>query len=161
MQRTNNGSGGRNAEPLMGGDGTVYFLDDKRPIILYDGVCKLCNGVVNFVLNWDPAGKLRFAALQSEAGRNLLIRCGRSPDDLSSIVLVEANSFYIKSEAVLRIARNLRRPMPVLAMGGLLFPRCLRDCAYDAVGRNRYRIFGRDDACRRLDAKLVEDRFVE
>ena len=70
-------------------------------------------------------------------------------------------SFAIKSEAVLRIARHLRRPMPALAMVGLAFPTCLRDCAYDLVGRNRYRLFGREEACRRIDPKVAEDRFVE
>eukprot|EP00897_Mesotaenium_endlicherianum_P007856 jgi/Mesen1/7099/ME000369S06420 len=66
-----------------------YFQSDTRPIILFDGVCNLCNGGVGFVLDNDREGKLRMAALQSEAGRALLARCGRSPDDITSIVLVE------------------------------------------------------------------------
>jgi hypothetical protein len=71
-----------------------YFTDlDRRPVILFDGVCNMCNGGVNFVLDWDPAGKVRFCALQSDAGRALLQRCGRSADDISSIVLVEESGY--------------------------------------------------------------------
>lgn len=65
--------------------GVDYFADDKRPVILFDGVCNMCNAGVNFVLDWDPEGKVRMAALQSEAGRALLQRSGRSADDISSI----------------------------------------------------------------------------
>lgn len=69
-------------------DGDEYFATDKRPIILFDGVCNLCNGGVNLALDLDPPGNLRFAALQSDAGRSLLKRAGRDPNDISSIVLV-------------------------------------------------------------------------
>ncbi|CAI5490116.1 unnamed protein product [Closterium sp. Naga37s-1] len=92
-----------------------HFATDDRPIVLYDGVCNMCNGGVNFALDADPQGRLRFAALQSEAGRALLARSGRSPDDISSIVLVERDGAYIKSDAVLRIARLLDLPLAFLA----------------------------------------------
>ena len=78
--------------------GAQYFRDDSRPVILFDGVCNLCNGGVNFILDWDKQAVYRLAALQSIAGRELLRRAGRSPDDLSSIVLVGATTiswFYI------------------------------------------------------------------
>ncbi|XP_024516609.1 DCC family protein At1g52590, chloroplastic isoform X1 [Selaginella moellendorffii] len=98
------------------------FASDTRPVILFDGVCNLCNGGVNFVLDRDPRARLRFAALQSNAGRALLERSGRSRDDISSIVLVEKQRSYIKSEAVLRIAHYLDEPYPSLATLALLFP---------------------------------------
>merc|ERR1712028_277415 len=67
------------------------FRDDDRPIILFDGVCNLCNTAVNLALDWDPSGKLRFAALQSNVGRSLLEVNGRNANDISSIVLVTKN----------------------------------------------------------------------
>jgi len=74
------------------------FGTDQRPVILYDGVCNLCNGAVNFMLDWDTSARFRLAALQSPAGRRLLARCGRSPDDISSIVLVEAGARALPQE---------------------------------------------------------------
>ncbi|CAI5537538.1 unnamed protein product [Closterium sp. Naga37s-1] len=104
-----------------------HFATDDRPIVLYDGVCNMCNGGVNFALDAYPQGRLRFAALQSEAGRSLLARSGRSPEDISSIVLVERDGAYIKSDAVLRIARLLDLPYPPLAFLASLAPKPLRD----------------------------------
>eukprot|EP01025_Chloroclados_australasicus_P020212 TRINITY_DN2129_c0_g1_i4.p1 TRINITY_DN2129_c0_g1~~TRINITY_DN2129_c0_g1_i4.p1 ORF type:complete len:215 (-),score=13.49 TRINITY_DN2129_c0_g1_i4:350-946(-) len=137
-----------------------YFAADDRPIILFDGVCNLCNGGVNIVLDWDTKGVFRMAALQSNAGRNLLQRCGRSPDDISSMVLVENNRFHIKSEAVLRIGQRLNMPLPLLA--GLVFPipLVIRDAAYDQMAINRYNIFGKRDVCRANDERFKE-RFIQ
>ncbi len=88
---------------------TNYFATDQRPIILFDGMCNLCNGAVNFMLDWDTQGAFRLAALQSDAGRALLQKCGRHPDDISSIVLVQADGqHFIRSEAVLRIAQGMQ-----------------------------------------------------
>jgi len=80
--------------------GDRYFdAGDARPVILFDGVCNLCNGGVNLALDLDPPGELRFAALQSSAGRALLRRSGRDASDISSIVLVERDRSYVKSGA--------------------------------------------------------------
>uniref|UniRef100_A0A7S3QRX7 Thiol-disulfide oxidoreductase DCC n=1 Tax=Dunaliella tertiolecta TaxID=3047 RepID=A0A7S3QRX7_DUNTE len=118
-----------------------YFQGDSRPIILYDGVCNLCNGAVNIMLDLDPEGKhFRMAALQSPAGRTLLQRCGRSPDDISSIVLVEPNyKGHIRSDAILKIAAGLSNPFPLLAFLGFPVPPFIRDALYDQVANNRYR----------------------
>ncbi|KAE7997336.1 hypothetical protein FH972_001980 [Carpinus fangiana] len=70
-----------------------FFEQDTRPIMLFDGVCNLCNGGVRFVRGNDRNGSIRFEALQSEAGKNLLMRSGRAPDDISSVVLVEKDRF--------------------------------------------------------------------
>lgn len=137
----------------------LYFETDERPIILFDGVCNLCNGGVNFMLDWDREGRARFAALQSPAGQALLQRSGRSPYDISSIVLVENTTSYIKSEAILRIARLLDVPFPFLAGLGMLVPLQLRDPLYDVVATNRYKLFGSTSECRLSDARF-EERFV-
>ena len=95
-------------------------------------VCR-CNGAVRFALNKDSHARLRFAALQSDTGRALLQRCGRRLDDISSVVLVEEDRCSIKSEAVLRIARILEQPFPVVAALFFPMPGLLRDALYDQV----------------------------
>lgn len=111
------------------------------------------------MLDWDTAGVYRFAALQSPAGRALLQRSNRSPDDISSIVLVDENISYIKSEAILRIALKLNIPFPILASLGLLFPISFRDLTYDTIADNRYNFFGKSNECRLNDGRFTE-RFL-
>lgn len=137
-----------------------YFANDTRPVILFDGVCNLCNTGVNIVLDWDKAGAFRLAALQSGAGRTLLARCGRSPDDISSIVLVERGACYTKSEAVRRIGARLGVPFPLLAALAEPFPLPIRDFLYEQVAENRYNLFGRTDSCRLGDAGAFAERFI-
>lgn len=141
------------------------------------------------MLKFDHKGNLRLAALQSSAGKQLLQRSGRAPNDMSSIVLVEADASYIKSEAILRIAKYLELPFPMVAQLGLPFPLFFRDTVYDAVkpiparhsilgefdciaqgplkpitllqvANSRYNIFGRSTVCRMKDADQM-DRFIE
>ncbi|XP_024399173.1 DCC family protein At1g52590, chloroplastic [Physcomitrium patens] len=136
-----------------------YFATDSRPIVLFDGVCNFCNAGVNFVLDNDPEGRVRMAALQSEAGRALLLRAGRLSDDLSSLVLIEKDRSYIKSEGVLRTAQYLGNLLPPVGSLGLLFPLFFRDFVYDNVANNRYSILGKRDQCRVSDPRF-NDRFV-
>ncbi|XP_065033955.1 DCC family protein At1g52590, chloroplastic-like [Musa acuminata AAA Group] len=110
------------------------------------GVCNLCNGGVRFVRDNDPNRRIRYQVLQSESGRKLLQRCGRSPDDISSVVLVEKDSSYIKSEAVLRIMEHLDLPFPQLAFFLKIVPLFVRDFAYDNVANSRYSLFGRSES---------------
>lgn len=137
-----------------------YFASDSRPVILYDGVCGMCNSAVNLALDWDREAAFRFAALQSAAGRALLRRAGRAPDDVSSIVLVEPGGAYIKSEAVRRIAARLNLPLALLAGLAQLVPLGVKDAAYDVVADNRYSVFGLRDECRLGDARYEEGRFL-
>ncbi|KAK3241928.1 hypothetical protein CYMTET_48346 [Cymbomonas tetramitiformis] len=136
-----------------------YFATDKRPIILFDGVCNMCNGGVNFCLDWDKTGELRFAALQSEAGKALLVKSGRRPDDISSIVFVDETGSLLKSEAVIKIAELLSLPFPALSVFASFFPAFFRDFVYDTVAENRYSILGERSACRLSDPNF-DNRFV-
>ena len=120
-----------------------YFAADPRPVMLYDGDCRLCSTGVDVALALDGSKRLRFAALQSPAGRALLARSGRSPDDISSVVLVTPEGAAIKSEAVLAIASLLGVAPAALAALAAPLPRRARDGAYDAVADNRYTLFGR------------------
>jgi predicted DCC family thiol-disulfide oxidoreductase YuxK len=117
--------------------------------MLYDGVCGLCNAGVDAALALDGhRRRLRFAALQSPAGRRLLARAGRSPDDISSVVLVMPDGrVFTESAAVVEIGRVLGVPGPVAA-AALALPARGRDAAYRTVADNRYSLFGRRDACR-------------
>ncbi|XVF86477.1 hypothetical protein PTKIN_Ptkin18bG0043500 [Pterospermum kingtungense] len=124
-----------------------FFDQDTRPIMLFDGVCNLCNGGVRFVRDVDRNRRIRFEALQSEAGKKLLRRSGRAPDDISSVVLVEKDRSYIKSEAVLRIMEYLDLPFPQLALFLQFVPLFIRDFVYDNVANNRYALFGYSDSC--------------
>lgn len=142
------------------------FKSDKRPIILFDGVCNLCNGAVNTALDWDPNGKLRFSALQSDVGRSLLRANGRDGNDISSIVLVTETGAYIKSDAILRITEALTPfrllPLkPAAKLGRWVVPRFLRDLIYDGVANNRYDLMGKRDQCRFDADGEFEDRFVD
>jgi len=142
------------------------FSADNRPIILFDGVCNLCNGAVNLAFDWDPKGKLRFAALQSNVGKALLQANGRAADDISSIVLVDKSGAFIKSDAILRITEALTPlsllPLkPVAVLGRYVVPRFLRDLIYDGVANNRYDLMGKQDYCRFDADGEFEDRFVD
>ncbi|GAA4374536.1 thiol-disulfide oxidoreductase DCC family protein [Hymenobacter koreensis] len=116
-------------------------------IILFDGVCNLCHGLVQFIIERDPTGRFKFASLQSEAGQRLA-PSGINPDPANpdSVVLVENGQVYTHSTAILRIMRHLPGLWSWLA-AGMVLPRFLRDAAYRFVARNRYRWFGKQESC--------------
>ena len=119
---------------------------ETSSIILFDGVCNLCNRSVQFILRRDPRGRFRFAAIQSEAGQRILRERGLPAEGVGSIVLLEGGVLYTKSTAGLRIARGLTPPWPLLSLF-LIVPRFLRDPVYRLIARNRYRFFGKQEAC--------------
>lgn len=116
------------------------------PIVLYDGVCGLCDRSVQLILRNDRRGRFRFAPLQSEPGAALLEKHGLPAGALDSIVLVQGGRAWRKSAAALRIARRMDAPWPLL-WPLLIVPRPVADLFYDLVAKNRYRIFGTLDAC--------------
>jgi predicted DCC family thiol-disulfide oxidoreductase YuxK len=115
-------------------------------IILFDGVCNLCNGFVQVVIARDPAARFRFAALQSPAAASLLRDAGLSESRPDSIVLVAGGRAYLRSAAALRILRGLRFPWP-LAYALIAVPPLIRDRVYDFIAARRYRWFGRREVC--------------
>eukprot|EP00587_Corethron_hystrix_P012753 CAMPEP_0113320358 /NCGR_PEP_ID=MMETSP0010_2-20120614/14207_1 /TAXON_ID=216773 ORGANISM="Corethron hystrix, Strain 308" /NCGR_SAMPLE_ID=MMETSP0010_2 /ASSEMBLY_ACC=CAM_ASM_000155 /LENGTH=171 /DNA_ID=CAMNT_0000178141 /DNA_START=380 /DNA_END=895 /DNA_ORIENTATION=+ /assembly_acc=CAM_ASM_000155 len=137
----------------------TFSGDDQRPIILFDGVCNLCNSAVNFALDNDEVGNFRFVALQSDVGRALLMTHDRDADDISSIVLVDREEAYFKSDAVMRIARGMDG-VGIQSIGyvGPLLPEFFRNMVYDFVADNRYRL-GKSESCRLYDDRF-DDRFI-
>jgi len=119
---------------------------DDSPILLFDGVCNLCSGVVRFVIRHDPRGRFRFAALQSEPGRRLLVQHGLPADAFDTFVLIEGARCFTRSDAALELAHRLGGAWRGLAWLRFV-PRPLRDAAYGVVVRNRYRWFGRSESC--------------
>jgi len=122
------------------------------PIILYDGVCGLCNSLVQFILKHDHDGALRFASLQSELAANILTQHGISNTDLDTFHVVlnyeQANEQILsRSDAVLKVGRELGRQWRLLAIIGALLPRFIRDSLYNFIARRRYRVFGKYDTC--------------
>ncbi|SNR38990.1 MULTISPECIES: thiol-disulfide oxidoreductase DCC family protein [Hymenobacter] len=116
--------------------------------ILFDGVCNLCNGFVQFVIEHDAAGRFRFAALQSEKGKALLQAHGIQPvAEPGTVVLVQDGKAYTHSAAALGVLRGLGGYWAAAATVLLLLPRPIRDAAYRLVARNRYRWFGRQESC--------------
>lgn len=130
---------------------------DPTALILFDGVCNVCNASVNFILDHDPAGRFRFASLQSAVGQKVLRDLKRPAASFDSVILVENGRFYEKSDAALRIARHLRGWR--WAWGLRFVPKFLRNAAYDLIARNRYRWFGRREVCR-VPTPEERERFV-
>ncbi|MFD1585357.1 thiol-disulfide oxidoreductase DCC family protein [Halorientalis brevis] len=135
--------------------------DLDTPVLLFDGVCNLCNSFVRFVVRFDAEGTFRFAPLQSAIGEELLARYDLEPDDetFDTVVLVEDGEAYTRSTAALRVARRLDGPWPLL-YPLVYLPRRLRDGIYDLVAKYRYRVFGSKDECPMPDPELRE-RFAE
>jgi predicted DCC family thiol-disulfide oxidoreductase YuxK len=120
----------------------------EGPVILFDGVCNLCDASVRFVIDRDPDARFRFAPLQSPAAAALLARHGRTaPAAPQAVLLVEAGRVWEGADAALRIARRLRGPWRLVGALAAV-PRPLREAAYRLVARNRFRWFGRRESCR-------------
>jgi len=127
------------------------------PILLFDGVCNLCNQTVRFVVDNDSDGQVSFAPQQSPVGEALLDRFDLPRMD--SVVLIEGERVSRKSDAVLRLARYLDAPLPAASLFELV-PGPLREIAYDTVAEHRYRVFGRKDECPVPDPETRE-RFLD
>jgi predicted DCC family thiol-disulfide oxidoreductase YuxK len=130
---------------------------DGGPVILFDGICRLCEGWVRFTLTRDRKAVFRFAPLQGELGRRAT--AGAGLPGLDSIVLIDEEGVHSKSSAALRIMKRLGAPW-VLASAFLVVPRPIRDAVYDLVARNRYRWFGRRDSCLLPEADM-RTRFID
>lgn len=119
---------------------------DKK-IILFDGVCNLCNGVVQFVIRRDKQDTFRFAPLQSEVGEKLTSERGIDTTKVDSIILIEPGiAYYTKSDAALQIGKGLKGYRTLSSLLHV-FPKGLRNLIYDLVARNRYKWYGKKDAC--------------
>ena len=133
-------------------------MNDSGPILLFDGVCNLCNRLVIFIIRRDKDARIKFAALQSETGKNFLMQCNLSGESIDSIVYIEGTSCFLKSSAVLHLLKSIGGAWSLLH-GFIVIPKFIRDFFYDLVAKNRYRIFGRSEKCMIPSAEIIE-RFL-
>ena len=128
------------------------------PLVLFDGLCALCDGSVRFLAPRDRTGNLHFAAMQSEAGQEVLRRHGLPLSDWESFVFLEDGKLHLKSSACLRIIRYMRGAWPMLSALRIV-PLGVSDWFYDRVARNRYALFGRHEHCL-LPSEALRAKFL-
>ncbi len=134
-------------------------VNSARPIVLFDGVCNLCNGIVQFLIQRDTKGIFRFASLQSDIGKTLLAQYNLSIDAMNTIVFIENKQAFTHSTAALKIASHLGLLWSWTKLFWLL-PKTLRDIGYNWISNNRYRWFGKKEQCM-LPRKEWKNRFLE
>jgi predicted DCC family thiol-disulfide oxidoreductase YuxK len=139
-------------------DPSVPAFADDRPIIIFDGYCALCSGLVSFVLRHDSAATFRLLPAQTALGAALYRHYGLDSVNYETSVLVEGGRVYFKSESAIRMLERLGAPWSAVRILRLT-PRAMRDWLYEIVARNRIRWFGRRDACL-ISAPRYEDRFL-
>ena len=119
----------------------LYYMETKS-IILFDGICTLCNHAVQFIIKHDPDQKFVFASLQSEKGKVILNKHGFSSPNMKTFVLIENGSVFTKSTAALKIAKQLKGPIQFVYLF-IIFTPFIRDSIYLIISNNRYRWFGK------------------
>lgn len=135
-------------------------MSGKHDIILFDGVCNLCNSAVQFIIKRDKADRYRFAALQSDLGKELTAARNIDTQKIDSIILIEpGKAYYIKAPAALRIGKQFGGLWKLLGIFEW-FPPVISNWFYDLVARNRYRWFGRKDECM-IPTPELKERFLD
>lgn len=127
-----------------------------HPVILFDGVCNLCNAAVNFIIDRDHEAMFRFAPLQSDVGQRLVESCGMQDED--TIILVDRGQCFDRSTAALKIAQRLGGGWPLLRVF-LAVPPLIRDAVYRVIARYRFDWFGKRDSCR-MPTPDLQSRFL-
>ncbi|WP_313253605.1 thiol-disulfide oxidoreductase DCC family protein [Empedobacter sp.] len=117
-----------------------------RKIILFDGICNLCNQSVQFVIEHDNKNQFQFASLQSDFGQNFLKENNLDATQFDSVVFIEDDKFYTKSSAALKISKYLDGITSLLTIF-MIVPKPLRDVVYSFIAKNRYRWFGKQESC--------------
>ena len=130
----------------------------NHKIILFDGVCNLCNASVNFVIERDKKDTFRFAALQSDIGKKLVLKHHINPADTDSIILIDDDRSFIKSTAALHISKNLSGAYPLL-YAFMIVPKFLRNWVYDYIAKNRYKWYGKMESCM-IPTPSLKDKFL-
>ena len=139
-------------------DKAFINIPQDKPILLFDGVCNLCNSTVKTIIRIDKHSKLRLSSLQSESGQQLLKKFNLPQKELSTIVLIDKEEAYLRSDVPLEIMRLLGGAW-VLLYGFKIIPRFIRDWVYGLVANNRYKWFGKQDACM-IPTPNTQQRFL-
>ncbi len=125
----------------------LYIVEKSKKIVLFDGVCNLCNGAIQFIIKRDNSDIFRYAALQSDIGKQLVSERNIDISKVDSIILIDPGVvYYIKSTAALEIGKGLKGYRTISSVL-LWFPSTLRDIVYDFIARNRYQWYGKKEEC--------------
>lgn len=122
------------------------LLNPGETVVLFDGVCKLCNGWAKFLIRHDPHHRVRLATVQSSEGQALLAWAGLPLDAFDTMAVIRDRHYWVRSEAFFEVVAQLPNPWPALQLMRV-FPSWLRDWSYDRIALNRYRLFGKHDVC--------------
>jgi predicted DCC family thiol-disulfide oxidoreductase YuxK len=133
-------------------------MNNFDKIVLFDGVCNFCQSSVQFIIKHESNQELKFASLQSEFGKSI-IQQYQIPKDTDSIVFIEQQKAYIKSDAALKISTYFKFPFNLLIILKIV-PTFIRNKVYDYIAKNRYAWFGKQDACM-LPSAEIRNRFIE
>jgi len=127
-------------------------------IVLFDGVCNLCDTAVQFIIQRDKANYFKFASLQSEMGQKFLKKYTLPVQNFDSFVLIENDKIYQRSSAALRVAYNLKGWSWAYYFG-IIFPKFFRDFIYNIIAKNRYIVFGKKESCM-LPTLALKEKFL-
>ncbi|MGL1885333.1 MAG: DCC1-like thiol-disulfide oxidoreductase family protein [Reichenbachiella sp.] len=139
--------------------GNIREIEELDNLVLYDGVCKFCNGSVNFVLDHEKNEELKFTPLQSEIGISVLEQYGFPVDYTDSILFLSGGELLAKSKAAFHISKYMKMPYGSMQVLNV-FPAILTDFFYDIIAKNRYKWFGKTDVCM-LPPRNHKVRFLE
>ena len=131
----------------------------ENSILLFDGVCNLCNSAVQFVIKRDKKKKFLYTSLQSKTGQKLLLKYGLNLSDFDSFILIENEKYFTKSTAALKVAKGLGGIWSMLYIF-IIIPKFSRNAIYDFIAQNRYKWFGKRDECM-LPSPEFKDRFLQ
>ncbi len=129
-----------------------------KPLVLFDGVCNLCDSAVQFIIRHDKKNKFLFASLQSDTGQKLLQQYKLPITEFNSFILLQHNKVYTRSTGALKVARNLNALWPLLYLF-IIVPKFIRDGVYNWVAKNRYKWFGKKDKCM-IPTQQLKARFL-
>jgi predicted DCC family thiol-disulfide oxidoreductase YuxK len=122
-------------------------MNNSCSILLFDGGCNLCNGLVKFIVRKDKSGRIQFASLQSDTGKSLLSKAGLGPDSFDTVVYFSGEKTYLRSSAVLNLLRDLGGGWK-LFYALKIIPAFIRDLFYNLIAKNRYKLFGKSESCK-------------
>jgi len=132
---------------------------ENKLIILFDGVCNLCNNSVQFIIKRDLKKRFLFTSLQSDAARDILLQFQLENSELDSIIFIENGKIYQKSDAILKIVKHLNGIWKI-SYAFIIIPKIIRDYVYTTIAKNRYRWFGKREVCM-IPTKELQMRFLD
>lgn len=137
----------------------LHFVNSSRPIVLFDGVCNLCNRIVQFIIKKDKKKLFLFASLQGKTGQEVLKKFNLPVNDFNSFILVDGDQIYTRSTAALRMLRKLGGGWRYFYVF-IILPKFIRNALYNRVARNRYKWYGKRDECM-IPTPELKERFLD